>query len=218
MLLVKKKKMFLFPFGVGKKKDSLFFFFSFQSNVIMYHLLHAGMAREPPLPLRHGSWPLQRHTSILHITNVSFASASVCPPCVIALKCVSHTLASCVTEVVLWFGTWNCMPPTPPPLFSFQHLGSPLKWHCISTVVGQPPCHCCVCHFLRFFVVNAFSLHLNFSLFVSVCLVLHCLFSVHVFVVFVHLHPSVTSGISFLLWIPPERGLGMVTCFLPHHS
>lgn len=138
----------------------------------MYHLLHAGMAREPPLPLRHGSWPLQRHTSILHITNVSFASASVCPSSVIALKCVSHTLASCVTgEVVLWFGTWNCMPPPSHlPLFSFHHLGSPLKWHCISTVVGQRPCHCCVCHFLRFVVVNAFSLHLNFSLFVSVCL------------------------------------------------
>lgn len=135
----------------------------------MYHLLHAGMAREPPLPLRHGSWPLQRHTSILHITNVSFASASVCPSCVIALKCVSHTLASCVTgEVVLWFGTWNCMPPPLPstttttsshlPLFSFQHLGSPLKWHCFSTVVGQPPCHCCVCHFLRFFLLLMHSL------------------------------------------------------------
>lgn len=181
---------------------------------MMYHLLHAGMARETPLPLRHDSWPLQRQTSILHITNVSFASASVCPSRVIALKCVSHTLVSCVTGKAVWFGlVWHVKlhPPSQP-------LWSPFKWHWISTVAGKLSCHFCVCHL--FFPSFWSFMHSFFIWTFFLCLSVHCapLSLLHVFVVSVYLHPSATSGISSLLWNPPERGLGMVTCFLPRHS
>lgn len=80
------------------------------SNVILYCLLHAGLARELPLPLPCGSWPLQRYTSsILHITNVSSASAAYVL-LLMHLKSVSSlntwSLVWHVNCMVLFFTLW----------------------------------------------------------------------------------------------------------------
>lgn len=56
-------------------------------------LLHAGIGRELPLSLPSGSWPLQRYTSILHITNVSSSSACLCFSVNPFEVCVSHLQA-----------------------------------------------------------------------------------------------------------------------------
>lgn len=101
-------------------------------------LLHAGIGRELPLSLPSGSWPLQRYTNILHITNVSSSSAclrfSVNP----FEMCVSHLQAqgeSCVHincmfilkfhsgsglfvfSFIFWSGSWALSPLSAAAIF-----------------------------------------------------------------------------------------------------
>lgn len=155
------------------------------NNVLLCCLLHAGMAREPPLSLPSGSWPLQRYTSNLHITNASSSSDSLLLSANSFETCVSACAHINCMLVSFFFVFFNF------PLVSHWFISYRFSW------ALSPVCSIRLSLFNRLFLLPVMCFPRILSSPPRPCA---C--------------RPVDSGISSRLWILRGRGPCTVTCCL----